>query len=110
MVVTAALNQVEMAAALTKAIRQGWLEEATARETWQDFLTHWPSFVRLPITALSMRRAAALIWKHDLRADDALHLVCTLLLQDLLAQETVFAYDKHLRHAAALEGLTLWPK
>ncbi|MGQ9550469.1 MAG: type II toxin-antitoxin system VapC family toxin [Roseiflexus sp.] len=111
MVATAAMTQVEMAAALAKAWHQGWLDGAAAQSAWQDFLQHWPAFVRLPVSSLSLERAAHLTWKHRLRAYDALHLACALIWQESVAEATVFAcFDRRLRQAAGAEGLSVWPE
>lgn len=111
MIATAALTQVEMAAALAKASRQGWIDAVAAQEAWQDFLQHWPAYVRLPVSALSLERAARLTWKHGLRAYDALHLACALVWQESAGEAAVFAcFDRHLRQAAEGEGLSVWPE
>jgi len=108
---TAALTKVEMAAALAKAARQGWVDKVAAQEAWQDFLQHWPSYVRLPISTLSIERAFSLVWRHRLRAYDALHLACALIWQETMAEAAAFAcFDRRLRQAAAAEGLHPWPE
>ncbi|GIV85498.1 MAG: twitching motility protein PilT [Candidatus Roseilinea sp.] len=110
-VATGALTQVEMAAALAKAARQGWADEAGLLQAWQDFLEHWPSYTRLPISAGAVERAAHLAWKHGLRAYDALHLACAQILQEATGEATLFAcFDQRLRQAASAEGLPLWPE
>ena len=35
------LARVEMASALAKGIRLGWVEEKSASRAWKDFLAHW---------------------------------------------------------------------
>lgn len=110
-VATAALTPVEMAAALAKAARQGWAEEANLQEAWQDFLEHWPAYMRLPVSAAIVERAARLAWKHGLRAYDALHLACAQICQESSGETTLFAcFDRRLRQAAAAEGLQVWPE
>lgn len=109
-VATAALTQVEMAAALAKAARQGWADEASLLEAWQDFLTHWPAYTRLPVSAGAVERASRLAWKHGLRAYDALHLACAQIWQESIGERTLFAcFDQRLRRAAVAEGLWVWP-
>lgn len=111
MIATATVTQVEMAAALAKAWRQGWLDGAAAQGAWQDFLHHWPAYVRLPASSPVLERAARLTWKHGLRAYDALHLACALTWQESAAEATVFAcFDRRLRQAAEAEGLSVWPE
>lgn len=110
-VATASLTQVEMAAALAKAARQGWADKTSLLQAWQDFLEHWPSYTRLPISAGAVERAAHLAWKHGLRAYDSLHLACAQILQEAAGETTLFAcFDQRLRQAASAEGLPLWPE
>lgn len=108
---TAALTQVEMAAAMSKAVRQGWVDESEATGAWQDFLSHWRAYTRLPVSAGIVERAASLVWRHGLRAYDSIHLSSALTWQDVLGDDVVFAcYDKHLQQAAKQEGLHIWPE
>ena len=45
------ITQVEMAAALQKAIQLGNASESLLSEIWQDFLEDWKSFTRLVFMA-----------------------------------------------------------
>jgi uncharacterized protein len=108
---TATLTEVEMAAAMAKAIRQGWVDSTAIMEAWQDFLSHWPAFTRIPVSTSVVERAVGLAWQHGLRAYDAIQLTCALTWQESMAEKTIFAcYDKNLRRAAKLEGLEAWPE
>jgi predicted nucleic acid-binding protein len=107
---TAALTQVEMASAMAKAVRMGWVAEDDILIAWQDFLSHWPAYIRLPLTAGLFERAASIAWRHGLRAYDSLHLASALSWKDITVGEIVFAcYDKNLLEAARQEGLQVWP-
>lgn len=107
---TTVLTQVELAAALAKASRSGWVGEAGVSQAWQDFLSHWPAYTRLPITTRVIERAASLAWRYGLRAYDSLHLASAQVWQELAGGEIVFAcFDKNLSKAAASEGLQVWP-
>lgn len=107
---TSALTLVEMASAMGKAVRSGWVDESDMSIAWQDFLTHWPAYTRLPVSAGILDRAASLTWHHGLRAYDSVHLACALVWKDLAGEEVLFAcFDKHLLRAARLEGLQVWP-
>jgi predicted nucleic acid-binding protein len=108
---TAALTLIEMAAALTKAARMGWVDETASQKTWRDFLAHWPAYIRMPISAGVVERAARLAWTHGLRAYDAAHLACAQVCLEVVGEELVFAcYDRRLRAAASAEGLRVWPE
>jgi predicted nucleic acid-binding protein len=107
---TAALTQAEMASAMAKALRSGWVDEPRILIAWQDFLSHWPAYIRLPVSAGIVERAAAMTWQHGLRAYDAIHLACALAWKELSGEEMVFAcYDRSLSQAAGREGLPVWP-
>lgn len=109
-IATASLTKVEMAAAMTKAVRQGWVDEAAMQVAWQDFHEHWEAYLRLPISSVVIENATSLSWKHGLRAYDALHLACATLWHELNTQETIFVcFDQRLVRAAIAEGLPVWP-
>lgn len=108
---TAALTLAEMASAMSKAIRLEWAEESEILIAWQDFLSHWPAYTRLPITAGIVERAASAAWHHGLRTYDSVHLASALVWKDLTGDEVIFAcYDKNLLIAARQEGLLVWPE
>lgn len=107
---TVALTQVEMASAMSKAVRQGWADESAMAAAWQTFLSHWPTHTRLTVTPAIMDRAISLAWQHGLRAYDALHLASALIWQEAVADQVTFAcFDKRLLEAAQAEGLQIWP-
>jgi len=108
---TASVTQVEMAAALAKAVRQSWVEESFMQLAWQDFLSHWPAYTRVPVTSGIIERASGLALKHGLRAYDAIQLACALTWQEVVGENTIFAcFDQRLRQAARQEGLEAWPE
>jgi predicted nucleic acid-binding protein len=107
---TAALTQAEMASAMSKAVRLGLVDAGEISRAWQDFLSHWPAYARLPVSTGIVERAAAIAWRHGLRADDSIHLACALAWKEISGDEVVFAsYDKNLLKAAGEEGLQTWP-
>ena len=105
-----ALTQVEMASAMSKALRLGWLDESEISLAWQDFLSHWPTYTRLPASSGIVERAASMAWRHGLRAYGSIQLASALAWKDLTGDEVVFAcYDQDLLKAARREGLQVWP-
>lgn len=108
---TAALTQVEMASAMAKAGRLGWVEETDIESAWQDFISHWAAFIRLPLSAVIVEQAAAFCWRYGLRAYDAIHLASALTWKDVAGDEVIFAcFDHALIKAAQKEGLQVWPE
>jgi uncharacterized protein len=109
MIGTSALTQAEMASAMAKAVRLGWGSEPEITLAWQDFLSHWASYVRLPVSPLVLERAASIAWRHGLRAYDAIQLASALAWKEMAGDEVLFAcYGQNLLKAARQEGLQVW--
>jgi predicted nucleic acid-binding protein len=107
---TAVLTQAEVASAMAKALRSGWVDESSVLTAWHDFLSHWPAYVRLPVSAGIVEHAAAIAQQHGLRAYDAIHLASALAWEDVIGDEVVFVcYNLNLSKVAGQEGLQVWP-
>lgn len=105
------LTQVEMAAALAKSVRQGWVQQETAAQAWKDFLAHWLSFARLSLTTASLERASSLAWERGLQGYDAMHFSSALTWQDTIDRPvTVATYDRVLWSVTQKVGMQVWPK
>jgi uncharacterized protein len=105
------LTKVEMAAALEKTVRLGWIKREYVLQAWQDFLDHWSSFTRLNISPGTIERASALAWEYSLRGYDAMHLASALLWQEALTtQITLVTFDRDLWQAGQKAGLDVWPE
>lgn len=108
---SSALTHVEMAAALAKAARLGWVIREKAEAAWQDYLKHWPYFTRLVVTSPLVERASHLAWEYGLRGYDATHLAAALTWQDILETQVILAtFDRGLWQAAQKTGLAAWPE
>ncbi|RRR72657.1 MAG: PIN domain-containing protein [Candidatus Viridilinea halotolerans] len=108
---TVALTLVEMASALAKATRMDWVEIGAAQAAWQDFRSHWPTFVRLKLTHPLIERASRLTWDYGLRAYDATHLATALFWQETLETPVILAtYDRELWLAGQKVGMAVWPE
>jgi uncharacterized protein len=107
---TSALTQAEMASAMAKALRLGWVDEAGISLAWQDFLSHWAAYTRLPASSGVVERAASIAWRHNLRAYDSIHLSSAMAWKEITGDQVAFAcYDLNLLKAARQEGLQGWP-
>jgi predicted nucleic acid-binding protein len=107
---TAMLTKAELAAALSKAARQGWIDQAETSSAWQDFLSHWLTYVRLPVSASIVDRASSLAWKYRLRGYDSIHLSSALTWHEVIGNKVLFAcFNNHLQEAARQENLLVWP-
>ena len=108
---TAAITQVEVAAALAKAVRMGVLDGESASEALAAFRGDWRSFERLQVTEIVISRAAELAWERSLRAYDATHLAAALIWQELLGESVAMVtFDRELWEAANASGLEVWPQ
>ena len=105
------LTQVEMASALSKAVRLKWVDADPADRAWRDFMSHWQSVARLSMTPVVAQRASRLAWEHGMRAYDAAHLAAALIWQESLESPvTLASYDRELWSAAQKEGMAAWPE
>ena len=108
---SAVITYVEMASALSKAVRMNWVDNKEAENAWQDFHSHWQSVSRLSITPSLMERAGRLAWEYGLRGYDATHFAAALLWQETLEnQVTLLTYDRELWAAARKTGMSVWPE
>lgn len=105
------ISQVEMAAALGKALRMDWIDSTSAESAYQDFLGQWHFFTRLMVSPGLIERAAQLSWDFGLRGYDATHLASALFWQESLDMEIVLAtYDRELWIAANKSSIKIWPE
>jgi len=107
---TSLLTYVEMASAISRAVRMDLVPAEEAQVTWEDFLVDWELLVRLDASGQITKRAATLAWEHGLRGYDAMHLSSALTWQDAIdTHVTVATYDRDLWLAARKAGLLVWP-
>ncbi|KAF0106022.1 MAG: hypothetical protein FD147_2612 [Chloroflexi bacterium] len=108
---SAMLTSVEMASALTKAVRLNWVKAKDAEKAWQDFLFDWQAFTRISVTPALVERAAHLAWEFELRGYDATHLAAALIWQEILESPiTLVTHDRELWSAAKQAGMIVWPE
>lgn len=104
------LARVEMAAAFAKAVRQNLIQMQDARTAWSDFLEHWDSFARLPVTPPNLERASHFAWENGLRGYDAVHCAAAYTWQQAMVfPVTLATFDRGLWQAAAQNNMTVWP-
>ena len=104
------ISRLEMAAALTKAIRLGTLTRQAAASALQVFRSEWPTLVRVQAMEILVARADELAWQLGLRGFDALHLASALTWQEGMGEEvTVATFERQLWQAAGQRRLTAFP-
>jgi uncharacterized protein len=110
MIATSIVSRAEVAAALAKAVRVGFMTEIRARRAQRSFAGDWPDLVRVPVTEALVERAETLAWDHGLRGYDAVQLASALAWQESVGTEIVLAsFDQQLWEAAPKAGLKAWP-
>lgn len=109
-VATALVTRAEVAAAFSRAVRVGVLDDVAGHRAQRRFSREWPDLMRVPITEALVARAEALAWAHGLRGYDAVQMASALTWQDAVGQEVVMAtFDRQLWDAAPDAGLQVWP-
>jgi predicted nucleic acid-binding protein len=108
---TAAISRVEVAAALSKAVR---LEMLTREEAWsslQTFREEWTDFAQVQVTDLLISRADVLAWESGLRGYDAVQLAAASLWQEMMGEGvTLSTFDLRLWATARTVGLETHPE
>ena len=108
---TVMISRVEVAAALSKAVRLQALTQDQAWASLQAFREEWPDVVRLQVTDLLVSHADTLAWEHQLRGFDALQLAAATLWQEMMSESVTFStFDLQLWTAARNVGLAAHPE
>lgn len=82
---TSSLSGPEVASALRRKEREGYLSATGVQRAWTVFQAHAEvEYVLLAVSAPVLREAEQLILNHKLRAFDAVHLASALAVQTLL--------------------------
>lgn len=107
---TVTISRVEVAAALGKSVRVGALTQHEALASLQVFRNEWLDLVRVQITEMMVAHADSLVWQHNLRGYDAVHLAAASLWQEAIGLPVTMAtFDRQLWTAAERVGLVPYP-
>jgi predicted nucleic acid-binding protein len=110
LVLTCLITRVEVAAAITCALRMDYISPKETTAALNQFRSEWESFHRLPVTETMVMRGDFLACEHNLRGYDATHLACALLWGDTIGKPvTIATFDGQLAHAARDMNLSLLP-
>ncbi len=108
---TAVISRVEMAAALSKAVRLDALAREEAWKALEVFRGEWPDLVSLQITEMLLSRAETLAWDHNLRGYDAVQLAAASVWQEMMGERvTLSTFDRRLWATAQAVGLEPHPE
>jgi predicted nucleic acid-binding protein len=107
---TSVISRAEVAAALAKSVRIGFLSREEAGAALQVFRAQWVDLVRLQLTEVVIACADAQAWERGLRGHDAVHLAAVLFWQETLGEPVTLAtFDHQLWQAGTTAGLAVWP-
>jgi predicted nucleic acid-binding protein len=103
------LVRTEIASALGRRIREGVLSRGDAEAVLEAFLLHQRTiYAAVAVTEHVQRSAEQLLFRHPLRAADAIHVANALELVATLRQPLVFlTADRRQADAAGAEGLAV---
>lgn len=108
---TAVLTRAELAAALARGARRGYLLAEEAEAARRRLREVWDSWVRVAVDAEVVARAEEMAWRHGLRGYDAVHLAAALVWKEGAGYPiTLVTFDRELGEAARKEGLEVWPE
>ena len=109
-VASSLISRTEVAAAVAKAVRLGWVSSESGRKAQRTFLSEWAELLRLPVTETLVSRADTLAWDYALRAYDAIQLASALTWQEAVGRPVTLAtFDRELWEAGQTAGLRAWP-
>ena len=104
------ITRAEAAAAFARMVRMSVIDKLTAESLLSEFRQHWPQYIRLRVTEITIARADAMAWEMGLRGYDAVHLASAMMWQEALQEPvTMVTYDRQLWEAAAQIGLRVLP-
>ncbi len=104
------ITRAEAAAAFARMVRMSVIDKPTAESLLSEFRQHWPQYIRLRVTEITIARADAMAWEMGLRGYDAVHLASAMMWQEALQEPvTMVTYDRQLWEAAAQIGLRVLP-
>lgn len=104
------ITRAEAAAAFARMARMSVIDKPTAESLLNEFRQHWPQYIRLRVTEITIARADAMAWELGLRGYDAVHLASAVMWQEALQEPVTMAtYDRQLWDAATQVDLRVLP-
>ncbi len=106
MLFTSLISFPDVMSALNRAGREGRCSKSDMELVRGEFLKIWPGIHWIKASEALMRQAGQLIFWHNLKGFDAVHLASALLLKEEAEEIGLFfsCFDKNLNQAAQKEG------
>ncbi|MCP4682071.1 MAG: type II toxin-antitoxin system VapC family toxin [Desulfobacterales bacterium] len=111
-VFTSHLSLPEVMSAFNRSLGEKHCSKSDLNVVRNEFLKVWPNFQKIKATEKLVQHAGQLVFTHNLRGFDAVHLASALVLKEEgNGIETFFScFDKNLNQAALKEGLQVHKK
>ena len=107
---TVSITKAEVGSALSRAARQGVIEDEEGRAALAALRAVWPDLVRIPVSEALLETAVELASKHGLRGYDSVQLAAATMWQSANQNAVRFAtFDQKLARPAAAVGLEPFP-
>jgi predicted nucleic acid-binding protein len=96
----------EVLSAINRACQEGRCAKSEMEVVRNEFLRIWPKLQWVRVNEELVEQAGALIFKHNLRGFDAVHLASALVLKQENGEIDLFfsCFDQNLNQAARKEG------
>lgn len=108
---TSVVAYAEARAAFARLLRSGGTDPRQHGRRLRRLNMDWDDYVRVELTPELAREAGNIAELHGLRGFDSIHLASGLWLRERSASGLAFAaYDRRLHAAAALAGMTTYPR
>ena len=107
---TGLISQVEVVAALARAVRLNRLTPQAGAAALRGFRVQWRDLIRLQLSDPMITRAADFAWEYGLRGCDAVHLAAACAWAEAMGSPVTFAtFDRGLWKVAPRVGLRAYP-
>lgn len=106
---TSFISFPEVISAINRACNDGRCLKSEMETVRDEFVRIWPNFILIKLNEHLIQKAGQLIFKHNLRGFDAIHLSTALLLKEEGNKIDIFfsSFDRNLNRAAYKEGLLI---
>ncbi len=107
MIFTSIISYPEVMSAFNRAGKEGQCSNSDMMFVKNEFMRIWPDFRWINMTDNLIKQAGELIFIHDLRAFDTIHLASAILIKEESDGIDLFCscFDRRLNRAAQKEGI-----
>jgi predicted nucleic acid-binding protein len=108
-VFTSILSYPEVLPAFNRACQEGRYKKTDMKKARAEFQREWNNFRLIKVDETLINSTMELIFKHNLRGADAVHLASALVIQNEGELSDLFfsCFDRNLNKAAKKEGLLI---